>query len=210
MSRFSRIFLTACAFALAASGTEGAASAAAPAEVVTTFHATLLDNMRHGKQYGCDGRTQHLLPAIDATFDIPFIAQLELRRNWSQLTPDQRNQFVAAYKDMVTTTYASEFDGYDGDVFSTLDTKALPNGAQLVRARLKPGRGDPVSFDYVLHAKDGDWRVADVVADGVSDLSVQSEQYAKLYKEKGFDGLVAWLQNQTRKMRSDCGAKAAS
>jgi phospholipid transport system substrate-binding protein len=209
LSRFAGIFLSACAFALPAWSTEGPASAA-PADVVTTFHATLLENMRHGKQYGCDGRAQHLLPAIDATFDIPFIAQLELRRNWSQLTPDQRNRFVAAYKDMVTTTYASEFDGYDGDVFSTLDTRVLPNGAQVVRARLKPGRGDAVSFSYVLHAKDGGWRVADVISDGVSNLSVQSEQYAELYKQKGFDGLVAWLQDQTRKMRSDCGANAAS
>jgi phospholipid transport system substrate-binding protein len=202
--------LSACAFALAAWGTAGAASEAAPADVVTTFHARLLDNMRHGKQYGCDGRTQHLLPVIDATFDIPFIAELELRRNWSQLTPDQRNRFVAAYRDMVTTTYATEFDGYDGDVFNTLDTKALPNGDQVVRARLKPGRGDPVLFDYVLHPKDGGWRVANVISDGVSDLSLQSEQYTELYKQKGFDGLIAWLQNQTRKMRSDCGAKAAS
>jgi phospholipid transport system substrate-binding protein len=210
LSRFLRIFLSVCAFAPAAWGTEAADSAVAPAEVVTAFHARLLDNMRHGKQYGCDGRTQHLLPAIDATFDIPFIAQLELRRHWSQLTPAQRNQFVAAYKDLVITTYASEFDGYDGDVFSTLNTKALPNGDQLVLARLKPGRGDSVSFDYVLHPKDGGWRVANVISDGVSNLSLQSEQYTELYQQKGFDALIAWLQDQTRKMRRDCGAKATS
>ena len=209
MSSFSRIFLSAGALAFAALGTTGADSAPAPADVVTAFHATLLDNMKHGKQYGCDGRAQRLLPAIDATFDIPFIAERALRRDWSKLTPEQRNQFGAAYKDMVTTTYASEFRSYDGDRFNTLDTKELPNRYQMVHARLKPGTGDPVSFDYILHSTDGGWRVANVIADGVSTLSLQSEQYASVFEQKGgFDGLLGWLQEQTRAKRSDCGAKA--
>ena len=81
-----------------------------------------------------------------------------------------------------------------------------------VRSQVVPDNRLPDGM--ILHlageVKDGGWRVADVISDGVSDLSLQTEQYAKLYKEKGFDGLVAWLQNQTRKMRGDCGAKAAS
>lgn len=73
-----------------------------------------------------------------------------------------------------------------------------------MHAKLKPGSGDTVSFDYVLRPNGGKWRIINIVADGVSDLALRSTQYAKLYEEKGFDGLLAWIQEQTRKARADC------
>jgi phospholipid transport system substrate-binding protein len=210
LSRYSRLFLSAAATGLVATGGAATDPAGAPADVITAFHATLLDNMKHGKQYGCDGRAQRLSTAVDATYDIPFIAERALRRDWSQLTPDQRTQFVAAYKDMVTTTYATEFRSFDGDSFNTLDSKDLPNGFEVVHARLKPGHGDAHTFDYVLHPAAGGWRVANVISDGVSTLSLQSEQYASVFEQKGgFEGLMTWLQGQTRDKRNECSAKSA-
>jgi phospholipid transport system substrate-binding protein len=210
LSRYSRVFFGAAGVVVIASGSARADPAGGPADVVTAFHATLLDNMKHGRQYGCDGRAQRLSTAVDATYDIPFIAERALRRDWSKLTPEQRTQFVAAYKDMVTTTYATEFRSYDGDAFSTLDSKDMPNGFEVVHARLKPGHGDAHTFDYVLHPAAGGWRVANVISDGVSTLSLQSEQYASVFEQKGgFDGLIAWLQAQTGDKRKECSAKSA-
>jgi phospholipid transport system substrate-binding protein len=198
-----------CGAPLAACGSAQAQSTGTPAAVVTAFHAALLDDMKHGKQYGCDGRIQRLAPVIDATFDTPYLAERVLRRDWPSLTPEERSQFVAAFKDSVTITYASEFSSYDADVFSTLDTQAMPNGNQLVHSRLKPGNGDSHTFDYVLHSVDSGWRVINVISDGVSSLSLQSEQYTSVFAQKGgFDGLMAWLQAQTHTKRSACEAKA--
>ncbi|MBX6421105.1 MAG: ABC transporter substrate-binding protein [Nevskia sp.] len=181
-----------------------AASATTPEAVVTGFHATLLDNMKHGKAYGCQGRSQRLAPVIDRDFDIPFIAQTVLRRHWDQLADDQRQRYTAAFRELVVATYAQQFADFAGERFTTQDTQNLPNGDALVHAQLKPGSGDTVSFDYVLRQKDGAWRIINIIADGVSDLALRSTQYAKLYEEKGFDGLLAWIEEQTRKARADC------
>ena len=62
----------------------------------------------------------------------------------------------------------------------------------------------------LLHPVAGGWRVANVISDGVSTLSLQSEQYASVFEQKGgFDGLITWLQGQTRDKRSECNAKSA-
>ena len=181
------------------------ADGASPAEaVVTNLHAALLNNMKHAKAYGCDGRRKHIEALVDSSFDIPLIAQSALRRHWKDLSDAQHAQYVAAFREDVMVTYASRFDSYDGETFTTLKSQALPNGDQVVHAKLQPTGDDAVMFDYVLHNRDGAWRIINVVAQGVSDLSLRSTQYASLYDQKGFDGLLAWIQEQTRKTRSNC------
>jgi len=180
------------------------AAAATPAEVVEGFHDALLNNMKHAKEYGCDGRVKHLDPVVDQGFNVPLITQTVMRRHWSELSEAQRSQLVAAFRDTTVVTYASQFNDFAGEVFSTQDTQPLPNGDQLVHARLQPASGDSVAFDYILRGKDGNWRIINVVADGVSDLALRSTQYTRLYEKQGYDGLMTWLREQTRKMRADC------
>lgn len=182
-----------------------AQAAGAPADVVNAVHNALLNNMKHGKEYGCDGRIKHLQPVVDASFDVPLIAQTVMRRHWGELSEAQRSQLVAEFRETTVVTYASQFNSFGGEVFTTQETQALPNGDQMVHARLQPGSGDSVAFDYILRqAKDGNYRIINVIADGVSDLALRSTQYTRLFEQKGFDGLIGWLQDQNKKMRANC------
>ena len=180
-------------------------AAGAPAAVVEGLHNALIANMKHGKDYGCDGRIKHLEPVVDSSFDAPLIAQAVMRRHWGELNDAQRNQLIAQFREIMVVTYASQFNSFGGESFTTQDTQSLPNGDQMVHARLTTGSGDSVAFDYILHGKDGAYRIVNVVADGVSDLALRSTQYNRLFEQKGFDGLIGWLQDQSKKMRASCG-----
>jgi len=81
-------------------------AAGTPADVVNGIHAALLNNMKHGKEYGCDGRIKHLQPVLDASFDVSLIAQTVMRRHWSELSEAQRNQLIAALADVVIVVEA--------------------------------------------------------------------------------------------------------
>jgi len=190
---FGLIFCTPAAFA-----------AGTPADVVNAIHAALLNNMKHGKEYGCDGRIKHLQPVVDASFDVPLIAQTVMRRHWSELSDAQRTQLIAEFREVTVVTYASNFNSFGGEAFTTQDTQSPPNGDQMVHARLQPGSGDSVAFDYILHGKDGNFRIINVIADGVSDLALRSTQYNALFEKKGFSGLMSWLQDQSKKMQANC------
>jgi phospholipid transport system substrate-binding protein len=172
------------------------------AATVTAFHQSLLQAMRQGTTIGCTGRAQQLAPAIDAAFDLPDLSRRALRRQWPTLDAGQRSQFVASFRELVIATYASRFKTYAGERFDTLDTLPQPDGLQLVHAKLQPLGDDAVSFDYVLHLVDGRWKIVNIIADGVSDLALRSAQYDKLFKQQGFDGLLAELAKQTRAARA--------
>lgn len=176
----------------------------APAEVVDAFHGALLNNMKHAKEYGCEGRIKKLEPVIDGSFDVPLITQTVMRKHWAELSEPQRSQLVTAFRETTVVTYATQFNDFGGETFTTQDTAPLPDGDQIVHARLQPGSGDSVAFDYILQGKDGNWRIINVIADGVSDLALRRTQYNRLYEQKGFDGLIGWLREQTKKARKSC------
>lgn len=175
-----------------------------PAATVTAFHDVLIDNMKNGAKLGCSGRIAQLSPAVDKDFDLPFLAQRVLRRQWKDLSPDQRKAFLDTFRTLVIGTYADQFSSFGGESFTTLETQALADGTQLVHAMLKTGSRDTVRFDYVLHQTDGRWRIVNVVADGVSDLALRSTQYEGAFKAGGFDGLMMLLNKQIQGNKSHC------
>lgn len=181
-----------------------ASAATVPADSITAFHAVLLDNMRNGSKLACVGRTRQVTPAVDANFDLAFLTQRVLRRQWVALSPEQRKQFGDTFRELVISTYAAQFSKFGGETFATLDTQELPDGTRLVHSKLTPGSGAPVTLDYVLHDTAGEWRIINVIAEGVSDLALRSTQYDKAYKAGGFDGLLALLQNQIKGNKDNC------
>lgn len=178
-------------------------AAALPAATVDGLHNALIDNMKRGDKLGCTGRVQHMKPAVDAAFDLPFLAQRILRKRWTELSAEQQAQFIAALDDMVVSTYAAQFSSYNDESFSTGATEETGGGNRVVHAKLKHGN-DTVSFDYVLRDSGGSWKIVNVIADGVSDLAIRSAQYESVFKQQGFDGLLAHLRELTAKNKTGC------
>jgi phospholipid transport system substrate-binding protein len=171
-------------------------------QVVEGFHAALIDLMKHGETLGCEGRRKQIEPVIVSTFDLPSIARQILRRRWDKLTPEQQALFTDTLRGVVVLTYASNFSSDGGVSFRTVDAKDLERGRREVRTQLIPQRKAAVSLDYFLHQADGQWRVINVIADGVSDLALRSVQYDGIYAQAGFDGLIARLLDQIAKKKA--------
>jgi phospholipid transport system substrate-binding protein len=182
-----------------------ARAAAAPDAVVNEFHAALTDAMTHGAELGCKGRIAKLEPVIVNAFDLPFIASHILRKRWEKLTPEQRSAFTTTLKDLTVETYAGNFS-HPGTKFETLEVKDLSPTRKQVRTRLIPSHDEPVSLDYFLQKSGDDWKIINVIANGVSDLALRSSQYDKVFEDSGFDGLMSKLHKQIEADLAACSA----
>lgn len=183
----------------------GCAHAATPDPAtapVERLHGALIEVMKNAKALGYEGRYRKLDPVIMEVFDFPYIARVVLGPAWETLDDSQRSAFTDAFARLSVSTYAHEFDGYNGQVFETVAAEDAPRGDRFVRTRLKRLKGDPVSLDYQLH-RNGQWRIVNVVARGVSDLALKRGQYRKLFEEKGFDGVMDWTQQQTAEQQAE-------
>lgn len=206
MSR-TRFILVTCLLGGIATASALAAEAiqpASPADTVNALHASLTEAMSRSAQLGCEGRTQLMQPAVDAAFNLPFVAQRALRRHWQTLDAAQRERLTATLRTSFVATYATEFAQAGAVSFATGATETLANGDALVHSRLTPKGRSAITLDYVLKPQGKSWQVVNVLADGVSDLALRATQYDSVMKTGGLDALQAGLDAQINNLKARC------
>ncbi len=185
-----------------------ASSAAENTYAVATvdhLHAELLNIMQNAKSLGYAGRRDRITPIVEKSFDIAFITRFALGRYWADLSAEQRGIMVDAMRRLTIASYASRFDGYSGERFETVSNKPARKGRELVRTVLEVNNdiADNVSLDYLLQETEGSWRIVNVVANGVSDLSLKRADYAAVIKSQGLDSLIDRLNGQIADLESE-------
>ena len=175
-------------------------------ESITTLQAALVDTARRLGKAGVTERYQALEPAIVKTHDLPYIAAFALRRQWPMLTDAERQRFLAAFQRLSVMTYAARFGNVAPDAFRPLEAR-MPdaNGRVQVKTAIKREGQADVSLEYLLQQDGDDWKIINIVADGVSDLALKRAEYQRLFASGGIEGLIAELERQTDRLEGDAG-----
>jgi phospholipid transport system substrate-binding protein len=181
------------------SSVSAAASATDPAaKVVEKIHAELLTVMKQAKTLGYKGRYQRLAPVVASSYDLPFISKVVVGRYWNKFRPEQQEQFVKTFTNLSIATYANQFNGYSGERFKTISAEESKRGRILIKTVLIKSNGEEVELDYILHQNKHQWQIINVIAQGVSDLSLKRAQYTSYLKKNSFDALLQKINNKIK------------
>jgi len=187
-----RLFVLALLVSFAGSAAQ---AADVPRAVVEKFHVSLLEAMQKAKALGYQGRYGLLKPAVDATFDLPSMAEVAAGPPWRNLTDEQKKQFVDVFKRYTYATYASRFDGYDGERFVTTGEQPGRNSTVLVNTQLVRPKDEPIALNYLMHQTEEGPRVIDVFLKGAfSELAARRSEYAAVIQREGFPSLISRLE----------------
>ena len=193
---FLMAFIVACLSPATAETT-----AQSPVAVVDGLHKVLLETMQQADQLGFAGRVEKLTPVLNDSFDFGTIARIVAGRGWKEATQEQQEKFVDVFKRLSIATYASNFSGYSGESFKTLSDNQNKR-AHTVKTAIVKRDGEKISLNYMLRENNGQWRIINVVAQGVSDLSLKRAEYSAVIKSEGFDSLTKKLDKKVQEMRS--------
>lgn len=171
-----------------------------PTARVKTFYAALLETMKDAKRLGVEGRYRKLAPVLDSTFDLPAMTRIAVGPAWTSFTPEQQAATTAAFTRMTIATYASRFDGYDGERFE-IDPKIVERGAdRIVNTKLVSGT-EPVTLNYLMRSSGGEWRIVDVYLSGtISELASRRTEFSAILKSGGPDALASTLRSRGDKL----------
>ena len=136
---------------------------------------------------------------IEAIFtdkvDINFIAKFVMGKNWRIASPQQQQDYVAAYKPFILKTYASKLARYSGQAY-TLKNARADGDATVVTMEINDTDGKKVLVDYRLKGDGDHFRIVDIAVEGVSLLTTQRSEFASIIENKGIDGLIDALKKQ--------------
>ncbi len=185
-----------CLVAVVAEATNVAPAVA----VIARFQNTLLTAMKKGPQIGFHGRYRILAPAVRESHNLAYIAQITVGPYWPRLSPTQHAAFIKVFTRLTVATYAAQFKSYSGEQFKETAAHAVGRGDVLVETKLVAHGHKEATLDYLLAPSGADWKIVNIVANGVSDLALKRAQYTAIIHRKGFPALLDLLRSKVAQL----------
>ncbi len=135
---------------------------------------------------------ERLLPRLDTVYS----ARLVLGRHGRGLETEKIEAFAEALSNVLMKNYATGLLEFR----SRNQVEILPlagnnnERATRVRTRLALDSGEQAPVDYVLRLSDGQWRVFDVIIEGISYVATFRNQIGEEIRRDGFDQMLSRLE----------------
>ena len=173
------------------------AKATSARTIVDELHKVLSANLLDGDAKGFNERLARVAPVVANSFDFGAIARFAMGRNLKLLGAADRARFERLLEDLSAATYADQFSGDGAQAQFVFVSQQPARGARtMLRTRLERPGEVPVAFDYVLQETAQGPRIVNVIADGVSDLSLKRAQYAAVIRTEGVESLLESIERQ--------------
>lgn len=182
------------AFAGAALARAGEGTAPARAVVESTADQVLA--VLRNKETPVDRRLEALQQIAYQRFDFPTIGRLVLARSWNQLSREQQQAFLEDFKRHLSLDYGRRIDSYTDQTVSIVGDRIEANGDATVKTQVNGTPSAAVTVDYRLRNIDGEWRVIDVIVEGVSLVSSYRSQFQEILSRGGPDRLLQVLREK--------------
>lgn len=134
-------------------------------------------------------------------FDLPAIGRFVVGRYWNQASPEAREMFLEAFEDVMVERFVPQFSGYVGTNFRVVMVREVQEeGQYIVSSTISPPGEEDVRIDWRVREKGGEFRVIDVIGEGVSMALTLRSEYASVIKRSGgrLEGLTVLLRERAQ------------
>lgn len=130
-------------------------------------------------------------------FDFQLMSRFVLAQNWRQANPEQRQRFVKEFRRLLVQTYGYSLSQYSGQTVSFSGMQTSSSGDRtIVKTVIKQPSGPDIPVDYRLHKTAGEWKVYDVILDGVSLVQNYRSSFRAQIGREGLDRFLDELQQR--------------
>ena len=145
-------------------------------------------------------------------FDFRSMSRLVLARNWKRFSKPQQAEFVEVFTRYLANDYGSRLDRYEQEKVEVLGERQEPRGDVSVKTAILGGENDGALVDYRMRERKGQWKIIDVVIEGISLVANFRDQFRDVIARTGPSGLLDKLRekNSAAEATSSAGAAQAS
>ena len=133
--------------------------------------------------------------AVDERFDWHEMARRTLARHWLQRTPQEKEEFISLFAQLLDRTYWHRVEDYSGE-------KVLYVGEEIdadyaaVEVKVLTSKNTEIPVLYKMKKKGREWMAYDVVIEGVSMVNNYRSQFADIITKSSYQGLVKKLKEK--------------
>lgn len=145
-------------------------------------------------------KQQQLRQMFTDNVDIDWMAKFVLGRGWQHASEAQRTRYTQSYRQYLLARYTSNFADYAGSNYTITDARSEADGQYTVNMQVSAPRAgqQDTQAGYRLRQANGQFKIVDIIIEGVSLLATQRSEFASVQQQKGMDGLIAAIEAKTQ------------
>ena len=149
------------------------------------------------KQQSKDAQIAGIREIINEIFDWIELSKRTLGRNWRKFSPEQQKEFTDLFSRLLEGVYADRLLAYSDEKVVFEKETELKKGRVEVASHIRTADGKKIPLNYRMIKKDGNWRVYDIVIEGVSMVKNYRGQFKDILSKKSPQDLIDILKKKT-------------
>lgn len=173
-----------------------------PNSVVNSVSKNMLDRL-HKDQAKLKEQPKYMKVIINEEllpyFDYKYASYKVIGVYLKKTTKEQRDEFVEQFKEHLINAYANillEFQDQKVKVIDNLNTKNKSIVAVSVQIFDKNNKISKLEFKLRKNKKSGEWKVFDVIAEGISMLKTKQSELGELIRKNGISHVTELLKKK--------------
>ena len=131
-------------------------------------------------------------------FDFNELSRRTLGLNWNKFKTEQQQEFIELYKSILEGAYIDKIVSYTDEKIIFNGENPLSEKTVEVQTTVVTKKAD-IPISYRVIRKEGEWRVYDVIIEGVSLISNYRSQFTQILTNKSPEGLLDTLRKKAGK-----------
>ena len=138
-------------------------------------------------------RRNRMREIIHRHFDFEEMSRRSLARAWRKRTPEEKTEFIELFSYFMERNYAGTLESYTNEKV-VLGKESIDEEFAKVNTVIITMDKKEVDIVYRLHKVGGEWRVYDVVVEGVSLVKNYRDQFRSIIRRTSYANLVKILR----------------
>lgn len=153
---------------------------------------TILRQSERGQAPSLRQREGEVLQIVSKYFDFEQMSKMALGYPWKQQSPEKRREFSDLFKKLLFNTYVDRMEHYHNEKI-VYDSQAINGSLAVVKTHFL-SNGENIGIDYRLSLEGQQWKVYDVVVEGISYDDNYRAQISAILANNSFDTLLGMLR----------------
>jgi phospholipid transport system substrate-binding protein len=136
---------------------------------------------------------------IGEVFDFTELSKRTLGREWKKMNAGQQKEFVELFRQLLQGVYADRLLAYTDQKVVFDKEKELKKGRVEVQSNIVLSDGRKVPIFYRLTNKSGQWRVYDLIIEGVSLVKNYRTQFREIIAKDSPEKLLEIMRDKVSK-----------
>lgn len=141
-------------------------------------------------------RRELVMDVVEDMIDWQEVSKRALALHWKKRTPQEKEEFINLFRDLLKRTYSEKLDIYSGERI-IYENETIDGNRAVVKTKVvNKKKGTEATVDYRMLKKGEQWLAYDMVIEGISAVNNYRVQFNEIIASSSYDTLVKKLKNK--------------